>query len=104
MRSKRESKHIGSDAIKLTGSKIITMFIALISSMLLSRFRSLTEYGTYSQLLMAINLVCSIIMLGLPNSINYFLAKTEASKERGKWKTVPPARAFLRMSCSASTK
>ena len=88
MRSKKGSNSIGSDAIKLTGSKVATTVIALISSMLLSRFRSLTEYGTYSQLLMAINLVCSIIMLGLPNSINYFLAKTETDHERDRFLSV----------------
>ena len=88
MRNKKESNRIGSDAIKLTGSKVATTFIALISSMLLSRFRSLTEYGTYSQLLMAINLVCSLIMLGLPNSINYFLAKAETGKERERFLSV----------------
>lgn len=80
--------HLGSDTIKLTASKIATTLIALVSSMLLSRFRSLTEYGTYSQLLMAVNLVCSIIMLGLPNSINYFLAKAETEQERNKFLSV----------------
>ena len=88
MESKEKSNRIGSDAVKLTGSKVITMLIALVSSMLLSRFRTLTEYGTYSQLLMAINLVCSIIMLGLPNSINYFLAKAETEQEKGRFLSV----------------
>lgn len=72
----------GSNAVKLTVAKIITMAVSLVSSMLLSRFRSLTEYGTYSQLLMAINLVSSLFMLGLPNSINYFLGKSYSDKER----------------------
>lgn len=88
MKSNNEKSRIGFDAIKLTGSKVATTFIALISSMLLSRFRSLTEYGTYSQLLMAINLVCSIIMLGLPNSINYFLSKADRGEERERFMAV----------------
>lgn len=88
MNREEERKHIGSDTIKMTGSKVITMMIAMISSMLLSRFRTLTEYGTYSQLLMAINLVCSIMMLGLPNSINYFLAKSRTERERAKFLSV----------------
>lgn len=85
---KDERNHIGSDTIKLTGSKIMTMMIAMISSMLLSRFRTLTEYGTYSQLLMAVNLVCSIMMLGLPNSINFFLAKAQTEEERDQFLSV----------------
>lgn len=88
MNREEERNHIGSDTIKMTCSKVITMMIAMISSMLLSRFRTLTEYGTYSQLLMAINLVCSIMMLGLPNSINYFLAKSRTERERAKFLSV----------------
>ena len=73
---------IAADAVKLTTSKVITMLISMISAMLLSRFRTLEEYGTYSQLLLVINLVTTILMLGLPNSINFFLARAENDKER----------------------
>lgn len=83
-----DKQHLGSDTIKLTASKVITMLIGLVSSMLLSRFRSLTEYGTYSQLLMVINLACSLIMLGLPNSLNYFIARADNEEERGKFLSV----------------
>ena len=85
---KQMSSRVGSDTIKLTASKIATTIISLVSSMLLSRFRTLTEYGTYSQLLMAINLVCSALMLGLPNSLNYFAAKAESQEERDKFLSV----------------
>lgn len=78
----------GNNAIKLTSSKVITMMIGLASSMLLARFRTLTEYGTYSQLLMAINLVSSLFMLGLPNSINYFLSKAKTDEERESFLSV----------------
>lgn len=80
-----QTSRTGNDAIKLTASKVITLAISLASSMLLARFRTLNEYGTYSQLLMAINLVCSLLMLGLPNSINYFLAKAQTSDEKDKF-------------------
>lgn len=78
----------GSNAVKLTAAKVITLAISMVSSMLLSRFRTLTENGTYSQLLMAINLVSSLFMLGLPNSINYFLGKAESEKERADFLSV----------------
>lgn len=80
--------NIGNDAIKLSASQIITSLIALVSSMLLSRFRTLTEYGTYSQLLLVVNLGSSIIMLGLPHSINYFLAKARDEKERAQFLSI----------------
>jgi len=73
---------IGKNAAVLTASKIITLLISLISSMLLSRFRSLEEYGTYSQLLTITTLMSSLFMLGLPNSTNYFLARAESGEER----------------------
>lgn len=73
---------LGGDAVNLTVSKVITLGISLVSSMLLSRFRTLTEYGTYSQLLLVINLMTTLFMLGLPNSINYFLARAETQEER----------------------
>lgn len=75
----------GNDAVKLTLAKILTMAVGLVSSMLLSRFRTLAEYGTYSQINMAISLVSALLMLGLPNSINYFLSKAENEAEREKF-------------------
>lgn len=73
---------VGKDAVTLTISKIMVSLIGLITSMLLARFRTLEEYGTYSQIIMVTNLVTTIILLGLPNSINYFLAKTDDEAER----------------------
>lgn len=79
---------VGSNAVKLTAAKFITLGISLVSSMLLARFRTLTEYGTYSQMLMAVNLVSSLLMLGLPNSINYFLGKAKTDEERSDFLSV----------------
>ncbi|MBK5253009.1 MAG: polysaccharide biosynthesis protein [Peptostreptococcaceae bacterium] len=76
---------IGSDVLKLSASKIITMTISLITAMLLSRFRTLEEYGTYSQILLVINLATAVFMLGLPNSINFFLARAENEKEKERF-------------------
>lgn len=81
-------RSIGSDALKLTISKLITMAIALVNAMLLSRFRTLEEYGTYSQLLLIINLATTFFMLGLPNSINYFLAREDTKEGKQKFLSV----------------
>lgn len=79
---------VGNNAVKLTAAKFITMGIGMVSAMLLARFRSLTEYGTYSQMMMAVNLATSLIMLGLPNSINYFLGKAKSDEERSGFLSV----------------
>lgn len=83
MQNNQTSKNgLGKDTIKLTFSKVITLLIATITSMILVRVRTLDEYGTYSALLLVINLFTSLFMLGLPNSINYFLAKAETVEEK----------------------
>lgn len=79
---------LGLDALKLTGSKAVVLVITMISGMLLSRFRSLTEYGTYSQLIMVITLATTIITMGLPNSLNFFLARAETENERTRFLSV----------------
>lgn len=78
LEQKNDKSNVGKDGLKLTVSRLITLSIALVSAMLLSRFRTLEEYGTYSQILLVTNIVTSLLMLGLPNSINYFLARAES--------------------------
>ncbi len=84
----KKAVSIGKDSLKLTISKFTTMAIAMVSAMLLSRFRTKYEYGTYSQMLLVINLFTSVFMLGLPNSINYFLARAESQEQRRKFLSV----------------
>ena len=79
---------IASDALKLTTSKVVTMALSMVTAMLLSRFRTLEEYGTYSQLLLVINLITTVIMMGLPNSINYFLARAETIESKQKFLSI----------------
>ncbi|MBQ3182844.1 MAG: polysaccharide biosynthesis protein [Clostridia bacterium] len=83
--AEKKSTSLGADATLLTFSKVATSGIAMVMTMLLSRFRTLEEYGTYSQILMVVNLVTSILMLGFPKSLNYFLAKTDAKEEKQKF-------------------
>lgn len=76
------SKNIGKNVTQLTITKFINLTIGIVNAMILSRFRTLEEFGTYSQLNMVIALFTTVIMMGLPNSINYFIAKAESNQER----------------------
>ncbi len=76
---------IGKEALKLTIMKIVTLIIGMLSTMLLSHFRSLGEYGTYSQIVMVVTLAISIFAMGFPNSINYFLASADTKGEKAKF-------------------
>lgn len=84
----KKKASLGGDALRLTLSKVITLCISMACTMLLSRFRTTEEYGTYSQLLLVVNLFTSLFMLGLPNSINYFLSRAENEQERQKFLSV----------------
>ncbi len=79
---------LGKDALSLTVSKVTTLVLSVAVSMLLARFRTLEEYGTYSQMLLVINLVSSLLMLGLPNSLNYFLPRAGSDEERQRFLSV----------------
>lgn len=81
-------KRIGKDAAVLTTAKMITMFIALLSNMLLSRFRTVEEYGTYSQLNIVVSLFVAFLMFGLPSSVSYFLALAKDEIERRRFLSV----------------
>lgn len=76
---------ITTDAFLLTTSKIIGNLLTLVSAMLLARIRTLEENGIYSELLLIINLATSVFMLGLPNSINFFLAKAETKRDKNRF-------------------
>lgn len=79
---------IGAHALRLTAVKIITILIAMLIVMLLSRYQTMEEYGTYTELLLVSNLGASLMMLGLPNSINYFLARADTSEEQQRFLSV----------------
>ncbi len=77
----RHDSTLGGDAVKLTLSRAFTLVINLVATMLISRYRTTEEYGTYSQLLLVISLFSTIFLLGLPNSINYFLSRANSVDE-----------------------
>ena len=84
----KKNHGVGIDAVILSLSKIITSVIGLLTAMLLSRYQTLDEYGTYSQILLIVNLAISIFLLGLPNSINYFLSRCENQEARSNYLSI----------------
>lgn len=76
---------IGKNALWLTASKIASTGITMVVTMLLSRFRTLEEYGTYSQINLVATIAISIFSMGLPGCINYFLNRTDNEQERQKF-------------------
>ncbi len=79
---------LGGDAITLTVSRVLVSLLGMVTSMLLARFRTLEEYGTYSQIIMVADLLSTTLLLGLPNSVNYFLAKAENKEDHQRFMSV----------------
>lgn len=66
---------IVKDSIILTLVKVITLTTSMIQTMIISRIMTLTEYGTYSALLIIVSLGTIIAGLGLNNAVNFFFNK-----------------------------
>ena len=77
--------NIAKDSIFLSIVRAITICTSLIQTMILSRIMSLTEYGTYSQLLIIISVITTFSNLGLNNAINYFYNRYKKKEEKEKY-------------------
>lgn len=82
MSDNRKKMSLKKEATLLTISKMANLVITMATSMLLSRFRTLEEYGTYSQLDLVLNLLTTLFLLGIPNAINFFYPRADTNDER----------------------
>ncbi len=88
MNSSGIKSKLSSQATALAISNLIVSLIGLVSSMLLSRYRTLTEYGTYSEVIMVTELVSTVLLMGLPQSVNYFLSRAEDEDDKRRFFTL----------------
>lgn len=77
--------NIGKDSLVLTLSQLIVLAMNMVNIMLLSRFRTLEEYGTYSQILMVCTIAITFFSAGFSQCINYFLGKSESEEEKKRF-------------------
>lgn len=87
-RNRGGSAKLGSSALAITLCKVAAMGITMAAGMMMARFRTLEENGTLSQLQMAVTLMVSLLMLGLPNSLNFFITRAEDAEERRSFLSV----------------
>ena len=64
-------------------SAVSTFLIALASSVILARYFSKTEYGTYKQIVYVYNTFITLFSVGLPSAYSYFLPKLSKSEGKG---------------------
>lgn len=56
---------------------LMSFLVGIISSMILSRVLSKSDYGTYRQVIFVYNTLLAVFSLGLPKAYSYFLPKYE---------------------------
>lgn len=78
----RMQNRLGFNALQITISKILTLLVSTITTMVLVRYMSVSEYGTYSALLITVQIVSVLFLFGLPNSINYFLVRAATEEDK----------------------
>jgi O-antigen/teichoic acid export membrane protein len=72
-------------SLLLTAAKILDLVVDLLNVAIISRVFTLSEYGFYSQIMITATFFASFINLGLPSSINFFLAKEERYERKRKY-------------------
>lgn len=55
---------------------------AIVSSMILSRYLSKSDYGTYKQVMYVYNTLLTVFTLGLPKAFSFFLPRVELSQSK----------------------
>lgn len=81
----KSNHNLGKDATILAVAKMVPLGVSMIMAILLSRCLSLHDYGTYSQIMLLVNLAVAFLALGLPNSINYFVAKEKDFEKQSEY-------------------
>jgi O-antigen/teichoic acid export membrane protein len=74
-------------SLLLTSAKFIDLFVDLLSVAIISRLFTLNEYGVYSQIFIVASFFTALINLGLPSSINFFLAREEEFEKKKEYLT-----------------
>lgn len=76
-----------ADGILLTVIKLITIFLGLLITRLLSEHLSAYDYGTYSQILLMVSTVSSLTILGMMDGVNYFYSAQKDPAQREQYIT-----------------
>lgn len=79
---------MAGDTIYLTITKLVTTLAGIITTKILSVNLSLSEYGTYSQALVIISVVSSLIFCGLGDAINFYYNGSFQNDEEKKRRVV----------------
>lgn len=71
-----------ADALLLTVIKLVTIFMGLAVTRLLSQFLPVYDYGTYSQVMLVVSTVNTLTILGMIDGVNYFFCSEKDPQRR----------------------
>ena len=72
-----KSKNHATDAMILSGIRVMSILLNIISSAILSRKLQLHVYGTYSAANLVVSIATSFTILGMMDAANYFYHNKE---------------------------
>lgn len=78
---------VSKNSVSLFFGKLISSVCSLIIIALLSRFLSQYEYAVYRQWTIASNFILNFLSLGIPSSLNYFLAGSKDQRDSKSWQS-----------------
>lgn len=81
-------KGVSGDSMFLAFSKIITLLFGILTAKILSMGLTLTEYGTYSQANLVNTLSASLLLLGLPDALNFFYNNKDSCDKESREKYI----------------
>lgn len=76
-----KSKNHATDAMILSGIRVMSILLNIISSAILSRKLQLHVYGTYSAANLVVSIATSFTILGMMDAANYFYHNKELNKK-----------------------
>ncbi|MBO4848116.1 MAG: glycosyltransferase [Clostridia bacterium] len=74
-----------TDSVKMTIAQVLTLGVNMINVMLLSRFRTVEEYGTYSQMIMVSAIIIIFFASGFSQCVHFFLANERNELKRAQF-------------------
>lgn len=81
----KKTGSVGIDFIVLSAVKVVTAVSGMLTTAILSRRYSLEQYGTYSQALVTVAIVSSLILFALADASNYFFNRSDNRDERKRY-------------------
>ncbi len=75
-------KKFSDKVIVYMGSSFVDSFLQIVIGMLLVRYLTKYDYGTFRQIMLVAVLISTTIAIGLPQSLSYFIPRASTSQEK----------------------